>query len=546
MNRRDSRLLKPWINQLTRYRWQLVLGIALAAATGVLGLGLLSLSGWFITATALYLSINIYTPGAGIRFFAVGRTVSRYLERLLNHDLVLKAQARWRVAYFRQLQGQPLIELLNLRVSHSVQRLTRNLEAMDNLFLRLLSPLWAFAVVTLMLAILWLWLLPVLTISLLVAFAAVLFVSYWLAQRSRRLAVKQLRATTQLRNDTMQLTESAAELVAWGVYQEHQQQLLNTADKIEDTQLYQRCLQRRATRVVDGVGQLLLVVVIVSCLHSYSVNIISSAVAVMLVLSTMAWQELAAELPQQWSSYGNTLAAARDLQQQASCRRNDHVANEDNRLTRRDKVSVQIERLRIERQQRVLVDEWSETLASGHLYWLAGASGQGKSTLAEAVLGLYPITAGNISHSLGSQPLITLSSYLTQATEVFDATVLGNLNPQNDDYSCEDYWRVLRLVELDDTIKELPQQLDTMLGPQGVTLSGGELRRLALARVLLQDRPLMVLDEPFSGLDPALAGRVLQRILSSGADKTWLIISHTQVKQLLASPPLPVTTIRID
>ncbi|MCA1768150.1 MAG: hypothetical protein LC639_08145, partial [Idiomarina sp.] len=108
MKTSDWRLLKPWLKQLGSYRIQLLLGIALALATALFGVGLLSLSGWFITASALYIGFDIYTPGGGIRFFAIARTVSRYLERLLNHDLVLKLQAHWRVALFRLLQKTPL------------------------------------------------------------------------------------------------------------------------------------------------------------------------------------------------------------------------------------------------------------------------------------------------------------------------------------------------------------------------------------------------------------------------------------------------------
>ncbi len=155
MIKRDWCLLKPWLKQLSSYRLHLVIGITLALATALFGIGLLSLSGWFITAAALYVGFDIYTPGGGIRFFAVARTVSRYFERLLNHDLVLKLQARWRVALFRLLQKTPLHKTLNFRVSDTVQQLTRNLNAMDNLLIRLVMPALVFILASLLLLVFW-------------------------------------------------------------------------------------------------------------------------------------------------------------------------------------------------------------------------------------------------------------------------------------------------------------------------------------------------------------------------------------------------------
>ena len=117
MNHRDWQYLKPWLKQLRSVRLQIFIGLGLATATALFGIGLLSLSGWFITAAALYTAFDIYTPGAGIRFFAVTRTLSRYVERLINHDAVLKLQARWRVALFKRLQGRSLASLAPLRVA---------------------------------------------------------------------------------------------------------------------------------------------------------------------------------------------------------------------------------------------------------------------------------------------------------------------------------------------------------------------------------------------------------------------------------------------
>ncbi|MBA1145848.1 thiol reductant ABC exporter subunit CydC, partial [Ectothiorhodospiraceae bacterium WFHF3C12] len=149
--------LKPYLRIMGRYWRRLLLGAALMFATTAAAVGLLALSGWFITATAVTavllgagaaVAFDIYVPGAGIRFFALARTVSRYFERLYNHDTVLRLLSLLRRNVYAGLTRLDAATLGRLRSAEVLNRLTADIDALDELYLRgLLPPLVAVVAV---------------------------------------------------------------------------------------------------------------------------------------------------------------------------------------------------------------------------------------------------------------------------------------------------------------------------------------------------------------------------------------------------------------
>lgn len=533
---RDWQQLKPWVKQLKRLKAQLTVGLGLAIATALFGVGLLSLSGWFITAAALYSAFDIYTPGAGIRFFAIARTVSRYLERIVNHDLVLKLQARWRVALFKRLAGQPMARLASLRIADGVQNLTRNLDAMDNLLLRLIVPAITFVMSSAVIAILWMIYVPLAAIALVLVVFSIIAVSWSMARTTRRLAVQQLLSTYRLRRQSMAITESITELLAWDAYDHHQQLLLNQAQQQAQWDERQLAAQHRASWLVDLLSHGLLLTLITVSSIAYEANMMSSAELIMLVLSALAWQELAGELPAQWGGYGATVAAAKRLLNNRQSESSSPVLPQ---ITQSQQcTTLSLDGVSVARAGRVLIRPISVIFEPGAVHWLRGPSGLGKSSLADAIMGWLPLARGQITVSRDISVDETVG-LLTQHTEVLDSSVKDNLNPAQQPFSDEALWAVLRLVELDTVIKRLPQSLNTVVGARGVLLSGGQLRRLALARVLLQQRPILLLDEPFAGLERDLAKRVLEQCVSAYPTATWIVISHIGPEQL-GWPKVPI------
>ena len=535
MNHRDWQYLKPWLKQLRSVRLQIFIGLGLATATALFGIGLLSLSGWFITAAALYTAFDIYTPGAGIRFFAVTRPLSRYVERLINHDAVLKLQARWRVALFKRLQGRSLASLAPLRVADGVQYLARNLDAMDNLLLRLMAPMLVFVLSSCLLILFWGIYIPSAAIALAIAALLVLFVSARMAKQARALAMQQLQSTQRLRRQSMAFTESATELLAWGAYKTHRQALLKQAQRQEQLDDKQLAMQHKTLWLVEIFSHSVFLLAVILSGFAFESGMISSADMIMLVLSALAWQEIAAELPSQWGGYGKTVAAAKHLlANEASVQK--PVKSHSSKSLKKA-ISLTLDNISVKRGKRVLIRPVSAQFKPGYVHWLNGPSGLGKSSLAEAIMGWLPCFTGKITLSQGAD-VDNHISFLTQRTEVLDGSIRENLNLSHQPIGDEELWAVLQLVELDNVVRALPESLNTLVGARGVMLSGGQLRRLVLARVLLQGRPIILLDEPFAGLERQLAKRMLENIVAAYKDKTWIIISHLGPNEL-DNPKIP-------
>lgn len=527
----DWQALKPWIKQLGSYRVQVALGLLFALATVLMGVGLLSLSGWFITASALYVGFDIYTPGGGIRFFALSRTLGRYVERLINHDLVLKLQARWRIALYKSLQKQPIQRTLGFRVADTVQQLTRNLDAMDNLLLRLIVPLLVFGISSLILAAFWMFYASWLGLVLLIAMVVVLLVTYWLAGKTRRSAARQLEQQYDVRQQVMNVTESATELDAWGRFNRFAQQGIEAAETLEREDLTQLRWQQRAQLITEVIGQCVLVATLLLMFAQFQEDNVSAAQVVMLVLAALAWQEIAVELPNQWAGYGKTVAAAKRLlpDQSKSSTEVDTTSTNDKPF---EPVDVTLQNLTVARHSRRLIDDLTATLKHGNVHWIEGPSGIGKSSLADVIMGHLMPEQGSI---LGNDAQLLSRSqvaYLTQDTQLLSASVRHNLNPSQQQLADSDYWEVLKLVAMDSVIRQLEAGLDTPIGDKGVPLSGGQQRRLALSRVLLQQRPVVLLDEPFTGIERELIGRILVSMQQAYPAANWIIISHVTPDEL--------------
>ena len=507
---------QPWLKSFYDHRWQWMFGFALALVTIIAGIGLLALSGWFITASALFITVNIYAPGSGIRFFAVTRTVARYVERLVNHDLVLKIQARWRIAWFKYFQRDAYQGLARFRVAHAIQGLTRHIEAMDNLWLRLAMPTITTAAVSLCFAIWFSFYSLALAGIVIATWLAASWAISRLATYSLLQAVSVEKYQQRMRSRGMALTESMEETLAWQQFEKQSQSISEYSAKTERAFNAEQQRTHRIKLYLEWLthGAIVAIYLLALQLFADSAEQVSTAEVVMLLLAALAWQELLLELPQQWQSYGRTALASRRLL--AKTTGDESVAS----VIQSDDGALSFQAVSVYRQGRQLFNPMSCSAQAGQWLWLSAPSGEGKSTLLNATAGMHHAVDGVIA-----VPELARFSYLTQHTDVLDDTIFNNLTLGRE-ISEQRLWTVLEWVELAERIRQLPAQLHTPIGEQGVRLSGGQYRRLALARALVEEAPLLILDEPFSGLESALAERITMRLMRVCPQTIVLVASH--------------------
>jgi ABC-type multidrug transport system fused ATPase/permease subunit len=175
------------------------------------------------------------------------------------------------------------------------------------------------------------------------------------------------------------------------------------------------------------------------------------------------------------------------------------------------------------------------SLSQGGKIAVVGPSGAGKSTLAYLLLRFWEYTQGRILlggkelHCYRQEDVRRMLSLVSQTTDLFNATIKDNLLLARPDAAQEDLFRAARLAQMHDFILSLPQGYDTWIGEQGLRMSGGERQRLAVARALLKDAPLLILDEPTANLDPSTERRLLDCLKVMMQDRTTLLITHRLV-----------------
>ena len=529
--------LRPWLGVLAERRGRLLLGALLMLATLLSALGLLSLSGWFITATAIAAVsasgyLDVFTPGGGIRFFAVSRTVSRYLERLYNHDTILRLLADLRGRVFARLVTLDARTLARARASQWLNRLTADIDTLDNLYLRLLAPPLVALISILAFAAFAAAFLPIAGIVLLaillpLGLVATAGCAWWGWRASHRRVDRQ----EQLRVRAIEQVEGLAELTSYRALDAHHELWHREERALLDDQ--RRLGQRTATgnlAVTVGI-QLATLAVLLLGLEAFRSGQVSGPVMVMLALGTLAVSEGLGNLPMAFTQLGATVRAAERLNAQAELK----TPLTGERLTSGGAApSLDYRNVEVAHGARVVFSGLNLSLAPGQRIGIIGASGIGKSTLAQLAVRAFDPQGGYVEFDhrdiagLAPDSLRARIGYLTQRSELFHDTLAANLRMGDPDASDAQLWNALERVELKAWAEALPEGLETWVGEQGRQLSGGQARRVALARVMLRDSPLVILDEPLSGLDAATAASLAKTLDAWLAGRTALLLGHDE------------------
>jgi ATP-binding cassette subfamily C protein CydC len=513
-------------------RRMFVAGTLLALATALAGAALLGLSGWFITASSIAgasvataLAFDVFMPSAGIRLLALGRTAARYGERLATHDATLKVLAALRERLFRGWAAPGAARALAMRPSRLLFRLTIDVDALDSLYLRVILPSFAAVGTALAVSVALGFVHPLLGLgsgSLLLA--AGLGIPLLASRRAEAFARRRAHALEVLRSRAIDLAKGHTDLLMANRAGAQVRAVAAADERLAEAD---RGLNRIETDAgfafgVASAGLLAGVLLVGAFLADRGT--IGAPAAAFAVLLAMASLEPFAPLRRGAVELGRTLLAARRLASR--------LAGERFEIARRDPTLADVAiRLRdvsaaYGGRARPVLSEVSLVVHRGERIAVIGPSGAGKSTLLSLLAGELPAADGRIE--------ILPATLLTQRSELFADTLRGNLALAQPDASDADMIAALRAAGLDGFVGRLPRQLDSRLGEAGAGLSGGQARRLALARVLLRDAPVWLMDEPTEGLDGQTARDVMARIGAGSKGRSLVIATHIRREAKLA------------
>lgn len=530
---------------MIRHHWpSMALGGILSLLAALAAIGLLSLSGWFIAATA-YAGLNVTTakafnfflPSIGVRLFAMMRTGARYAERLVSHDATFRMLETLRTWYYERLEPLAPARLAQHHSGDLLTRIITDIDTLDNLYLRVVSPsAVAVAVVALLVGFIGYvqpWIALYSGCLLVVAGVGVPI----FADHAARSAARQLNVRTALLRTTLvDAIHGLAAILTCGAQTRHLEQVHQRHWDLVRSQ----AKMSHVTGISNAMMGLLSGLAVVGTLYigvgAVAAGTLSGPHLVLLVLAVMAGFEVVVPLSNAYQYLGQTRKAAGRLREVTQVPPAVTFPATSIHPPRNDQQNNQIEfdevSFKYAPTDPHALKNISFTILPQNRTAIMGATGSGKSTLLYLLSRFENPSSGNIR--LGHCSLDTFSErslrkricIVDQKTHIFNGTLRDNLllaDPEADEATLME---ALSAVELTDFVNQLPNGLRTWVGEAGRLLSGGQARRLAIARAVLSSAPIWAFDEPTEGLDSVTAQAMMTNLISRGRDKTVIMITH--------------------
>ncbi|MGY3943156.1 heme ABC transporter ATP-binding protein/permease CydC [Aeromonas tecta] len=534
--------LLPFL-RLYRQHWlSLSLGLLLAFVTLVAGMGLLSLSGWFLSAAAVAgLAVssrdtfNYMTPAGGVRFFSIVRTASRWGERVVSHDATFRVLTRLRVWFWQKLSPLSTGTLAGFRQADLLNRLVADIDAMDHVYLRLITPIGAAllscAGLVFFLSFFDSELALTLGAILLFGMIALPLVFFFAGSKPGQALIAE---KSSLRTRLVDYLDGQAELQMFAAAPK----ALDELQQAEQALIRAQARMARVSGLANASVQLLSgwTLTLMLWLAGHGVGgATPDPITALMVFATLASFEALLPLAGAFQHLSTSLTSARRLNEILQEAKAPDWGNEQQHARAG---SLQIKDLTFSypavssgTDVEPVLRGCSLQLKAGEKLALLGQTGCGKSTLMGLLTREWNLQQGEIL--LDGKPLTDYSeaalrasfSVVSQRVHLFADTLRGNLKLAAPDASDEQLIEVLDQVGLDSLLED-DAGLDAWLGDGGRPLSGGERRRIGLARALLHDAPLWLLDEPTEGLDSQTEREIMALLFKLGADRSLLLISH--------------------
>lgn len=508
--------------------------VGLGALAIAFGIALMTTAGYLISRAAEHpdiLSLTIVI--VGVRFFGIGRPLIRYLDRLVSHDMALRALGRLRSRFYERIEPLAPAQLEGFRHGELLSRMVGDVDALQGLYLRGLAP-------------------PV--VAILVAVGAVAFSAVFLpaaaailaagmllsgllvpavaAALQRRSGSRQRGVRAELTADLVELLRGTPELLVYGgadgAYRraaDRDRELAGLARR----DAFVAGLADGLVVLITGVTVAGVLAVAVSAHDGGSLDRLMIATLALLAMSSF---EATAPLPEVARESSETLASGRRVLELTATE--PAITDPPDPEPRPADATVALEAVtaRYPGSDAATFRDLDLRIAPGEKVALLGASGTGKSTIVALLLRFLDPASGRVTvggtdaRRLRQSDLRSTFALAGQDAHLFNSTIAANLRIGDPEASDADLLAALDAARLAEWVRSLPEGIETFVGEQGSAISGGQRQRLVFARALLSPAPVLLLDEPTAHLDPPTAERLLADTFAAAGGRSVLLITH--------------------
>lgn len=530
------RVLLPFLALYRRHTFLILLGIVLAIVTLLASIGLLALSGWFLAASSLAGLAGLYTfnymlPAAGVRGAAIFRTAGRYAERVVSHDATFRVLSHLRVFTFRKILPLSPGGIARFRQAELLNRLVADVDTLDHLYLRVISPMVSAAVVIVVVTFGLSWLDVPLALTLggilLLLLLAVPPVFY---RAGKPIGEELTLLRSQYRTDLTAWLQGQAELVVFGALDGFRHKLNATEQRWQSRQWQQASLGGIAQALMILASGLTVTLLMWLAAAGISGDTQPGALIALFAFAALASFEAMMPVAAAFQHLGQVIASATRVKQIID--QQPEVTFPASGPASQPGAELQLSEVSFTYPDQPLpvLNNVTLNIAAGEHIALLGRTGCGKSTLLQLLTRAWNADSGQIL--LNGQPLASydeatlraMTTVVSQRVHIFSSTLRENLRIAAPAASDENLNLALQQVGLDKLLEN--EGLNAWLGEGGRQLSGGEQRRLGIARALLHQAPLLLLDEPTEGLDAETEQQILALLRQHCRGKTLILVTH--------------------
>lgn len=526
--------VKRLIRLTAPYKWLILLSVMLGFATIGSSLGLMATAGYLISAASLEGATiaAVWFAIIGVRFFGITRPAWRYAWQYVSHIVTFRLLARLRKHFYIAIEPLAPAILQTVHSGDVHQRLVSDVGELENFYQRVMAP----PLIAVGVGLLSVWCLsrygsPAIGLIMLAGFCTVgLLIPQGVARLGQQTARTRAARQGALNGITIEMIQGIGDLLLLPGRTEIETSAKQLTVEIEDASARLHLISSVGNGLSDLTTYGTLLAIILAAAPQIQAGRSDGLFLALLLLATLATFEAVQPLPEAWQHLNRGIAAGERLfaltDQEPAVQ---EPAVQEPLPTRFD---IRFENLTFGyTPQRPIIDQLSLQLPAGETIIISGPSGVGKSTLFNLLLRFWEYQGiieigGRSLKRMKSDAVRTLFGVISPETKLFNTTIAANLRLAAPEASDGDLRQAIEAAQLTRFIEQLPDQLMTQIGEDGVQLSGGQRQRIGLARALLKEAPILLLDEPTLFLDQPTAEELVDDLIPLLTGKTALIISH--------------------